>query len=226
MALNRAMLVLCVATALLAGCKREQAQDEQPASPTEAPVVDAAPQPAPQAAPAAQPAAVAFDIGKIARSDKPLGAWPYVILPAGYVYERADDLAARSKDLARVPVWTGGELLWLEGRVFTDEIDAQDGKTYSQFEVRKNLRQALETLGAVRVAERSFDEAVRGGNERDIAAFLNEFGEMYYPYQADQDAETWVIRGADKAVWVVFHSGNNDGSLMVVEAPLPEAPAQ
>ena len=37
-------------------------------------------------------------------------------------------------------LWTGGELLWVEGRTFVDEIDNADGKTFSKFELRKGLQ--------------------------------------------------------------------------------------
>jgi hypothetical protein len=226
---NKTVLALCVAMALLAGCKAKDAPVADPApvpapappAPTAATTTGDTPAPAPVA-----PAAVAFDINTIPVSDKPLGEWPYVSLPAGYAFDHADEPATRSKDLARVPVWTGGQLLWVEGKVFNDEIDNVDAKTYSQFEVRKNVRQAIEALGGVRVAERSFDEAVRKANDKDLRAFVDEFSEMYYPYLPDQDAETYVIRAADKAVWIVFHSGNDDGSLMVAEGPLPAAPAR
>lgn len=231
MSMRTTVLMLAMGAAL-AGCDKGKSTDAavdasaQPVAVASAPVAASeAAAPPVAAAPAAGPQAAVFDINAIAVSNKPLGAWPYVALPAGYTFERADDIASRSKDLARVPVWTGGQLLWVEGRVFTDEIDSQDGKTYSQFEVRKNLRQTLEGMGAVRLTDRSFDKSVRQANEGEFNAFIEEFNEMYYPYLPDQDAETWVIRGADKATWVVFHSGNNDGSLMVAEGPLP-APAK
>ncbi|WP_395625018.1 hypothetical protein [Thermomonas sp.] len=236
MSMRTTVLMLAMGVALVGCNNKDQAKDEAADVPAQPAAASAAADAAPAGAGAASPPAGAasaaaaqatvFDIGTIAVSDKPLGTWPYVPLPAGYVFERADDLASRSKDLARVPVWTGAQLLWVEGRVFSDGIDSQDGKTYSQFEVRKNLRQALEGMGAVRLAERSFDDSVRNANEREVSAFIEEFSEMYYPYQSDQDAETWVVRGADKATWVVFHSGNSDGHLMVAEGPLPVAPAK
>ena len=228
---NKTVLTLCVGVALLAGCKEKEAPvagaARAVAAPsTAAPTTASAPAAAAASPASASPVAVAFDIDAIAVSDKPLGAWPYVTLPTGYAFDHADEAGTRTKDLARVPVWTGGQLLWVEGKVFTDEIDNIEGKTYSQFEVRKNVRQAIESLGGVRLTERSFDEALRKENDKPLRDFVDEFSEMYSPYLPDQDAETYVIRGADKAVWIVFHSGNDDGSLMVAEGPLPAAPAK
>lgn len=223
-------LGLAVGVALTA-CKKPEAAAaaaEAPAAadaPAAQPAADTAPAAAP-AATAAAPAAVAFDIGAIPVSDKPLPAWPYVALPAGYEFDYADDLPSRSKDLARVPVWTGGQLLWVEGKVFSDEIDNSDGKTYSRFEVRKNVQQAIEALGGVRVTERSFDEATWDANEKVLSDFRQEFSRMQNAYWYDADADTYVIRRADKAIWIVFQSGNDQGALMVAEGPLPEAPAK
>jgi len=222
---------MCMATALLAGCKaKDTAAEAAPEAATAAaPEATAAPEPAPEATPAAPvatAAAVAFDIGKIPVSDKPLPAWPYVALPAGYEFDYVDDLPSRSKDLARVPVWTGGQLLWVEGKVFSDQIESSEGKTYSRFEVRKNVHQAIEALGGVRVTERSFDEATWNANEKALSDFRQEFNRMQSAYWYDADADTYVIRRADKAIWVVFQSGNDQGALMVVEGPLPEAPAK
>ena len=122
MRMSKTLLALGVASALLVGCKKQDdsaaadtatAAADANATQTEAPAVETSP--AATEAPAAKPVVVAFDIDKIPVSDKPLPAWPYIALPAGYHYHEADDLAGQSKDLARVPVWTGGQLLWVEG---------------------------------------------------------------------------------------------------------------
>ena len=228
MRLDRTLLVAAMAAALLAGCKKNEAAAEVAAPEEAAPAVEPAAQsePAPAATPeAASPVAKAFDIDAIAVSDKPLGEWPYLVLPAGYELDNADDIARRSKDLARVPVWTGGELLWVEGRTFVDEIDNADGKTFSKFELRKGLQQAIEALGGVRIGERSFPRAVYKANEKAINDFTAEFSDMHNAYWYDNDADTWVIRRPDKAIWLVTDVNNDRGKVMVAEGPLPP-PAQ
>lgn len=219
MPMRNAMLVLALGMTL-AGCAKKQeaaapagATAEQPAMPASTPAATPA------------PAAAAFDINAIRESTATLPAWPYVVLPSGYQFDYADDMASRTKDLARVPVWTGGQLLWVEGKVFSDRIDNQDGKTYSKFEVRKNVQQAVEALGGVRLTERSFDEATYKANEKALNDFRQEFDRMQNAYWYDEDADTYVIRRADKAIWVVFQSSNDRGALLVAEGPLPQAPA-
>lgn len=236
-ALLAAMLVAGLAACGDRDAGEAAAVDPAPAAGTAevaAASVDAAatdPAPAPEAAaPAEEPAAAGptatvFDIGTVPVSDAALGEWPYVVLPAGYEYDDADDIASRSKDLARVPVWTGGQLLWVEGRTFSDSIENSDGKTYSRFEVRKNLQQAVEALGGVRLSESAYGEDVYTANEKAIDDFRQEFDRIRDAYWYGNDADTYVIRRADKAVWVVFHSSNSEGGLLVAEGPLPEAPA-
>lgn len=226
---NKTALAAGVAMVLLAACGKEQAQapaaevSPQPAPAVVAPTAEAtAPQAAGQDVAAAPAAPVAFDIGTIPVSDQPLPEWPYVVLPSGYRFDN-EDVSRQSKDLARVPVWTGGSLLWVEGRTFSDEVENTDGKTYSKFEVRKHLQQAIEALGGVRVGQRSFDRATYEAHQAELEDFRQEFSDMQNAYWYDQDADTYVIRRADKAIWVVFNSNNSRGGLMVAEGPLPEA---
>ena len=49
---------------------------------------------------------------------------------------------------------------------------------------------------------------------------------MQNAYWYDNDADTYVIRRADKAIWVVFQTENGSGALMVAEGPLPETTAK
>ena len=228
---NKTILALCVAMALLAGCKKQA--DDVAGAPVAEPAAQAGsdtpvtePAEAPAETASATPAVTVFDINGIAVSDKPLPAWPYIALPAGYRYYRAEDMASQSKDLARVPVWTGGQLLWVEGKTFSDAIRSDDGKTYSKFEVRKNLQQAVEALGGVRLGERSYDEATYKANEKALDDFRREFDRIRDAYWYDADADTYLIRRADKAIWVVFQTNNDGGGLLVAEGPLPEPPAK
>ena len=232
MQVSKTLLALGVAAALLVGCKKQDEAAAEAAAATTDASIEQAEAPAPEtAAPetpdaSAAPAVTAFDINKIPVRDAALPAWPYVALPAGYHYYYSEELGSRSKDLARVPVWTGGQLLWIEGKTFSDAIRSDEGKTYSKFEVRKNLQQAIEALGGVRIGERSYDEATYKANEKALDDFRQEFDRIRDAYWYDADADTYVIRRADKAVWVVLQTGNGDGGILVAEGPLPDAPAE
>lgn len=240
------LLAVAVGLAMLAGCGK---QDETapvaeapapaanegtavdaasgPANGTAAnPVDDAAPDPAPavdEAAPPVAADAADFDLDAIPVSTATLPAWPYVQLPAGYVFDDADRLGERTKDLARIPVWTGGQLLWVEGKVFTDDIENADGKTFSKFELSKGLRQQIESLGGVRVSERSYDSTVFEANKKELGDFRQEFSDLQEAYWYDADVDTWVIRRPDSVIWIVAQARNGEGSVLVAEGPAPEA---
>ena len=133
----------------------------------------------------------------------------------------AIELAGQSKDLARVPVWTGGQLLWVEGKVFSDGIDNADGKTFSRFELAKGLRQQIEALGGVRVSERSYDRDFYTANEKALDDFRQEFDDLQDAYWYDKDVDTYAIRRADGVVWVVLQTRNDDAAVLVAEGPAP-----
>lgn len=216
------LLAAGIAVALLAGCKKEEAAvaDPAPATAPDASATAAPAEPATAPAPTAAATAAAFDIASIAVSAAPLGAWPYVALPVGYRFG-----SDATKDLARVPLWTGSQLVWVEGRTFEAWIGSEQDKTYSRFELMKGIEQALTALGAVKLGSRSYDEPFYRQHEADLERFRSEFDDIRNAYWYDTDADTWVIRRADSAIWVVVQSGTDVGAIMVVEGPLPEAPA-
>ena len=231
---SRTLLALGVTIALLGGCKKQEDAAPAAAEPVAAaPAEPAAPAPAaaePAAPAAAAPAAAApgarFDLAAIPVSTAALPAWPYLAPPAGYEFDDADRLERRTKDLARIPVWTGGQLLWVEGKVFSDGIDNADGKTFSRFELAKGLREQIEALGGVRVSERSYDRDFYTANEKALDDFRQEFDDLQDAYWYDKDVDTYVIRRADKAIWIVTQTDTGSGAIMVAEGPLPEPPAK
>lgn len=240
MAVNKTLLALALTVAVLAGCKKKEAEVPADAAPA---AMDASAPNETSAAPAtdasrttdtsattaepAQPqaqAVKAFDITSIAVSDKPLGEWPYLVPPAGYEFHNATELAKRTKDLARVPIWTGSQLLWVEGKAFSNRINPSEGKNFSKFELGKGLQQAVEALGGVRINEAPITEELEKANEKALDEFRTEFGEIDDAYSPYKQGDTYVIRLADKAVWVVTYLDpvNERGHVMVAEGPLPE----
>lgn len=241
------LLALAMSLAVLAGCAKQD--DAAPVDAAPAPVADddtavdavggsasgateapaAAPEPAAEApaAPAAPVAAEAatFDLEAIPLSSATLPDWPYLALPAGYGFDDADRLERNTKDLARIPVWTGGQLVWVEGKVFSDEIESVDGKTYSKFELAKGVRQQIESLGGVRVAERSYGKETYQANRKALEDFRHEFSDIRGAYWYEEDAETYVIRRDGSVVWIVVQARNSDAAVMVAEGPAPDPAA-
>lgn len=223
MMIKRSMLALSVAAIVLLGCKKKEDTQSTPAPAAEA-TAPATTAEAPVAAPvAASPTAAAahFDLKAFPISDKPLGEWPYLQMPAGYHLDGNDSIAAGTKDLARVPVWTGQSLLWVEGKTFEADIRTDEGKTFSKFELYKGIENAITALGGQRVVDKPFDEKTAETNEAAMKSFLKEFGKIDDAYRYYNDASTFLIRRADKAIWVVTSvDENGNAAVMVAEGPI------
>lgn len=213
-----------LAVALIAGCQDNQTPAAEAGA---GPAATAEPRPqiaepsldAPGAAPSP---AETFDLNAIPVSDAPLGEWPYIAAPAGYIYSDHEDLKKGTRDIARVPVWTGNELLWIEGRAFENHIFPGKGKTYSTFEVRQSIERAVTALGGKRISTKSFDQAIYEANKEAVDAFTSEFDAIDGAYSYDETADTYVIRRADKAIWVVsYATTSGTAAVLVVEGPLP-----
>lgn len=220
---SKTLLAAALAVALLSACKKEAeapapADDAQAA--TEAPATgnEAAPEAEAPAADAAAAPAAPFDVSSIPISDKPLGDWPYLVLPEGYEYQEAKTL-----DLSRVPFWTGQGLEFVEGKVHMARVRAAGEKTYSRFEVLKRIDEALTALGASRITTSKIPSAVL---EKDLPEdFGVEFNAGAGGYYGDEEVSTYLIRHADRLVWFKVYSDAGGGSILIDEAaPVAAAP--
>lgn len=214
MSYRKLALSALVVTALIAACKP---QPTAPAADAPAPGADGASQaPAPESVPeqpataSAASAMAAFDMGKMPVSDKSLGEWPYLQVPDGYELQ-----SATTKDLARVPFWTGDHLEFVEGKVFQARVREVDDKTYSSFEVLKRIDQALTALGAVKITGSKLLEDVL---DKELPEnFGTEFNAGAGGYYGGQASNVYVLRTADHVVWAKVFSNDNEGSLLIAE---------
>lgn len=215
MAMSMKPVVLVVAMSVaLAGCKQQAASDAEGGA---ASAASAPAEPATEAAPAetveapAEAAPAPFDIARIPLTDKPLGDWPYLAVPAGYEWEDEKTL-----DLSRVPFWTGQALAFVEGKVFLGRIDEAGDKQFSRFEVLKRVEDALTALGATKVTTSGIPEAIL---EKDMP---KDFGSEFYAgaggyRSAGEELSTYVIRHADRNVWFKVAANTDDASILVAE---------
>lgn len=224
MAPNKTLLAAAFAVVLLSGCKREAEAPgvEAPADQSAQPAADIAPVPTEPDPAEAGPPAEPFNLSALPVTDKPLGEWPYLPVPEGYVYDEAETF-----DLSRVPFWTGQALEFVEGKVYQAEVEIPSGseKNFSRFEVLKRIDEALTGLGASKVTTSELPSAVV---RKDLP---KNFGSEFYAgaggYNGDQEVSTYVIRQADRVVWFKAFGDENRGSLLIAEAepPAPGAPA-
>ena len=206
---------LLILVVLLGGCQESTPAETADASPAPAAPASAGSEaigndnPS-DVAPAADASAPTFDIEAIEVSDAALGEFPYFSLPAGY--EPMNKPV--QMDYARFPFWTGHAFEWVEGRSYETAIGAVDGKTWSEFELRKNLESLLESVGAVKVTSSKIPREWRDKLEDDTTqGHIEGLGDIY-----NEAATVYVIRRADRNIWVHFVTNSAMGNWLIMES--------
>lgn len=157
---------------------------------------------------AANEAAGAFDVNSVALSTASLGDFPYLRLPDGYKPQNSE-----THDFADFPFWTGAGFQMVEGRVHQTQITNDSGKSFSRLELLRNMEHALKEAGAVRIFDGQIpNEAAHALPEAVQMAALNGIGDIY-----NNPSQTWIIRQADRTVWVHLYVGSAQGAMAVAE---------
>ena len=199
--------IFALSALLAAACGDRGASVDENATPPEAPAAEA-----PATTEAAQPAAAAsadFDVSTVPVSSATLGEFPYLSLPDGYV-----ESLTRSPDFAIYPFWNGDRFQMVEGRLWMTRIGYRSGKTFSQVELRRNIEHMVMAAGGVKIAEgqipseiaKSLDKTLHQETYVGLGDYLN------------QPTSTFVIRQADKTIWVGLNISPNSGALAVLKA--------
>jgi OOP family OmpA-OmpF porin len=198
-----------LAVILLAGCG-QNADKAESAAPAEAAA------PAVSATTATAPAA-AFDITKIPVSTAPLGVFPYITLPAGYV-----DGGGKTQDLARFPFWTGTAFEFVEGKVYQAGIRPDEGKTFSKLELQRGIERQVLAAGGVKVTESRIPSSASDALTDDVkVGMIDGLGDIY-----NDATTTYVIRRADRSIWVHVVPSMYGGAWTIAETePAPAPPA-
>lgn len=164
---------------------------------------DTATAPVPDAA--AAPVAKAFDINAIPVSDKPLGAFPYFELPEGY-YNYNKHKAA---DYDVAYFWVGDHFERPEGKIFYDYIRAKEGKSYSDLELTKNLDAVIIAAGGVKITEMKIpSDSVSAIPQNNKLKYMHGYG-----FQGSMVTTTYLIRRADKNIWVQYTPSDDGASI-------------
>jgi len=150
-----------------------------------------------------------FSIDSIPISTVPLGSFPYFSLPDGYKPMNPPE----TRDFGHFPFWTGTELHDVEGKLFMSFIDAKDGKTYSDYELKKNIEAVLKQAGGQQLTDSKIPSDVTDKLPEDVTVGMNTgLGDVY-----NDPTETWVIRRPDRQIWVHFVAGRNSASWTILE---------
>lgn len=165
-----------------------------------------------------------FDIEAVPMSDRPLGEFPYLALPAGYSNERR---GSGTKDFARFPFWVDGQARWVEGRFYFANFSTIEGKQFSQYEVSRNIEAVIEQLGGVKVSEGNIpSDTVKSWGEEITMGFNDGLGDVY-----NAPATTYLVRRSDGNIWVHLVTDTAQGWMVVGKeqafqpsaSPLPAA---
>jgi OOP family OmpA-OmpF porin len=167
--------------------------------------------PAAEAAAVAAPAAPAtFDLSGVPVSTAPLAPSPYFSAPAGY---RVEAQGAIQK--TAFPIWLGNRFQTVEGDVHWMRIGAESGKTLSRVEVSRAFDVMVQAAGSVKVASGQVSEAaVSALPETMRQELLDALGD-----NTNSPTMTYVIRRADKTIWVHSVVSIEVAYLSTVDAP-------
>ncbi|NIJ73793.1 MULTISPECIES: OmpA family protein [unclassified Xanthomonas] len=203
-----ATLVLAV-IASLSACKKH----EQPAHSDDQATPPAATAGSTQEASAQQPATSAtFDPASLPVSDVPLGDFPYIALPSGYVTGNKPD----GTDFDQVPFWTGDRLQPVEGKVWSAQINAADGKTFSDIELERNIEAMVTALGGKKI----FDGRIPEAATQKIKEWPRDFATKYNSGLGDvwnNPVQVFVVHRADRDIWIHLCSYQFGGGLLIAE---------
>lgn len=194
----------------LGACKKQDRSAQDGDSAVNTPATTA---PGAQATPDDQAAAdKGFDPSSLPVSTAPLGAFPYLALPDGYVTGSTPDVA----HFDQVPFWTGDRLEPVEGKVWSAHIDAAPGKTFSDLELERNVESVVTALGGRKVFDgRIPDEAAQKIKDwpRDFAVKYNSgLGDVW-----NNPAQVFVVHRADREIWIHLCSYQFGGGLLIAE---------
>lgn len=191
---------------MLSACGSSEGKAEGAAAGDEA----AAPASAPAAPDAPQAVPAVFDLSQVPLSTAELGDFPYVPVTAGY--EVRDE---KTMDLAAFPIWTGAGFQIVEGKVRMAESATPEGKEYSRLEFERGIENAIKAAGGVRIASSvAPNDLIENVPETLRSDMRLGLGPVY-----GNPFTSYVIRRADRTVWVQVVSDSNRSTWTVVDAP-------
>lgn len=160
-----------------------------------------------------------FDISSIPVTDKKPGTFPYLNPPETYTYNYEKEIQQKNiNDFDKEYFAVNGKLILLEGKTYKVRIekDRSNGKRFNSLIVEKSYKDAILALGGVPVNDVpvSQEEIKRVGDKELI--------EKHYGFSIDynllDDIKTYVIRTADKEIWIQMTLMNNEsGKLTILE---------
>ena len=147
-----------------------------------------------------------------------LGTFPFLGLPDGYRYINEP----QPRDFDKFPFWTGNGFHPVEGHLFMAYIRAKPEKTYSAYELKRNVEAELLSLGAVKISDMKIPNGIAHALPQPTAADKSVgLGDFY-----NNPVSTYVIRQPDRQIWVHFTTSTSGASWAILETKEFEATAK
>ena len=153
-----------------------------------------------------------FDIGKVPISTAPLGEFPYIQLPDGYMPHSRHNVVI---PFGEAPFWDGSAYVVKEGRLVSDGLTVRENHSWSNIELERNLAQVIETAGGVLVSETNaenfpYDAYTKVADSHDFNLGRGKPSSSYR-------SKVYVIRREDREIWIDFGTDSSQGRWMVLE---------
>lgn len=156
-----------------------------------------------------QEKAKTFDINAIAISTSDIGDFPFFTLPKGL--KNQNNPLVKNFDVCFFPI--DGVMTPIEGKLFKTNVVSDNNEEFSQRYYEKSLEDYLLSVNAVKIFDGKItqDEYQRY-NEQDPNK--GKDGDIGYP---DQLIKVYVLRTADKNIYIQFTAGSAAGKLNILE---------
>ena len=203
---------LALAVALsLAACKKHEQPAQGDAQTAAPPAADTAAAPSTPPQQAASGAAT-FDVSSLPVSSAPLGDFPYIALPKGYITGSTPDLV----DFDEVPFWTGDRLQPVEGKVWSAHVTNAQDKTFSALELQRNLEAVVATMGGKKI----FDGKLPQQATQKVSEWPHDLASKYNSGLGDiwnNAVQVFVVHRADRDIWIHFCAYEFGAGLLIAE---------
>lgn len=150
-----------------------------------------------------------FNIENVPVSTVSLGDFPYIALPEGYQF-----YDGTSVNFEKTPFWTGQNIEFVEGKLYSAIIKPKENyKEGSFLELQRNIEDVIQQLGGKKIVNSQMTKADLDKIPQKFRVdYVSGLGDIY-----NNPTETFLIRQADKNIWLQLTQSGSSAGLLVAE---------
>lgn len=163
-----------------------------------------------------------YNITQIPITDKFNGTFPYFKLPEGYTFTDPSSYhgEGQTKDFDKEYFYDHGSYTAMEGKTYKAEIrisEENKDKKFSPLEIQRSFDELIKNVGGVKI---NTGEPLREGEEERLKKEDPEAYNLGYMHSCNnwKNVNTYIIRTAEKNVFVQFNLGKEQTSITVLES--------